>query len=196
MKKINQIKRVLLLFISVSSVFCLQVAYSFTNSTHRVHFEKILTDPIIVHQFDELKDAVERAEIYQQKGRPFFSDTDIKNFNAITDKLLKSLKIHEHLIPINYKAHSYVGKYQSNSCYQYYNSFAKDSIGKTCSEFPKGFSNCNECDQYVTAVRAIHKNNILHSHWWKKEAITSLVKVVKLKNGDEAYVGFELSPRK
>ena len=71
-----------------------------------------MTDPVIVHQLDGLKNAVSKAEIYYKNGRPFFANAQIKKFNNLTHKLLKWLRIHDHLIPEIYKTHTYVGKYQ------------------------------------------------------------------------------------
>jgi len=192
-------KKVLLSFaIIISSFFALPIyATEPTSLTdHQINFEKILSDPEVVKRFELLKNTAENADVYQKDNKTYFSEKDLAQLNKETTDLLQYLTQYDHILPKDYKAHTYVGKNQINSCYQYYNSYAKEDNNKSCAEFPSTFGNCEECNKYIEALRNVPKNHILHAQWWQHESITSYVTPIKLKNGDDAYVGFELSPYK
>ncbi|CAN5463634.1 hypothetical protein BH10PSE19_BH10PSE19_00970 [soil metagenome] len=194
-------------FVSISSISLL---FFFVSTEAQVHeqltidakaklkldFVSILSEPVIREDFAELKKVATNASLYQKEGKTYLSEKDLKKLDRITIKLEKRIHDEYHVDPNIYKAHSYVGQYQLNSCYQYYNSFAANSVGKDCAHFQHIFSTCGECNAYIQTLNKLPANHIIQSHWWKNEKITALVESLTLKNGDKAYVGFELSPKK
>ncbi len=180
-------------------IICLLLTSCIFNSNEKMHTTKkseylaMLLDPDVRKDFKEFKKEAASAELYKNNGRIYISPYDIKKLNALSASMINRLNHHYHLNPSKYKIHTYIGKNQMNSCYQYYNSLARDAEGKTCHEFPSDFASCQLCNEYIKALRAPHRLGVIHTRWWNGEKITALVDTIKLSNGDNAYAGLQLN---
>jgi hypothetical protein len=170
---------------------CAWKAKRFTNSKN-TEFMAMLSDPAIRKDFRSLKAVAMNANLYHQNGRVYFAEADIKKLNAISAALVNRLKYEYHLTASHYKIHTFIGKSEYKSCYQYYNSYNSSFIGKTCHEFSQSFASCRSCDGYIKAVRA-RKFSVIHATWWNDDKTIDLVDSFKLKNGDWVYMGLEIS---
>lgn len=157
-----------------------------------LEFSAVLSDPVIKSDFRNLRKAAISARVSNIDGKPYLAEQDVKKLNELSSILIDRLENHYHLNAKKHKIHTFIGKNQSGSCYQYYNSLATYSVGKTCEAFPKEFGSCQLCDEYVKAIR-VRAQKIIHSHWWNNERTTTLIDTFKLKNGDSVYLGLELS---
>lgn len=166
------------------------------QTVSNLNFTAALTDPIVQKDFHILKAAVIKLPIYAKAGKPYLSVEDDQKLDALTKPLIQQLQTHYHLDPLVYKVHSYIGRNHYNSCYQYYNSMHKKSAGQDCHSFAQEFSSCHLCNNYIKALRSRSADNIIQTHWWKNEETTSLVNTLKLSNGDDVYLGFELTVAK
>jgi hypothetical protein len=157
-------------------------------TTKKSEFLAMLLDPEIRKGYRELKKEAEQAQLYQKDGRTYIAAEDIKKLNAISAVLTNRLQYHYHLNPSQYRPHTYIGKNAYDSCYQYYNSLAPRQVGKSCGEFSRSFSSCDLCNKFIKKLRSPHSLRIVHM-----EKTTVLTEIIKLRNGDSAYVGLELS---
>lgn len=151
----------------------------------------ILSDPELKKDFRTLKTAAMDAQLYTRNGKTYIIEQDIQKLNALTATLVNRLQYNYHLNPKRNKIHTCIGKNEYNSCYQYYNSLEKNSVGKTCHEFRRGFADCQLCNALVKKIKS--GKRIVHFHWWNDEETSALVDAIKLRNGDSAYVELSLS---
>jgi hypothetical protein len=152
----------------------------------------MLSDPIIRQDFRRLKTEVLTANVYVQNGKVGFSEADIKKLDALSAVLVDRFQHEYHLTASRYKIHTFIGKNEFNSCYEYYNSFHSNSMGKSCDAFSRDFGSCQLCNNYIKTVRA-RKFSVIHAVWWNNEKTMNLVDTFKLKNGDSVYMGLEIS---
>ncbi len=180
----------LLSFILFSAMLC-----SCTFKTDRYSTTKksevvaMLLDPEVRKGYREFKKETAQSILYQSSGKTRLTETDINKLNAISTRLVNRLHYHYHLNPSRYNIHAEIGKNEYNSCYQYYNSKNKHSMGKSCREL----GSCTNCNKFIKAVRTPHSLSILHIHGWHNENITVLADPITLKNGESVYVKFGLS---
>ncbi len=167
-----------------------QETYRTTTNTQYV---ALLADPAVRKDFRALKAVVRNAHIYEKDGRPYLASADIKKMDAISEALINRLHYQYHLDPYAHKIHTYIGRNQYNSCYQYYNTMDPTSIGKSSAEFSNGFSSTELCNEYIKKLHSRPSLSIIHAHWWANEETTALVDTFRLRNGDNVYLGFELS---
>lgn len=179
-------KRINLLFASL--VFLTPLAYADGS----INLKDILLDKQVQTKLSELKHTAEAANIIKDK----LSTADYQKIADQSQQLIQLIHEKNHINTNDYKVHTYIGLNKANSCYQYYNSYETDVIGKSCQQFPSKFATCDECNAYVKAVQSRPKDHILLSHWWKNESITSLVETFELKSGEPVYLGLEISPKK
>lgn len=170
---------------------CAYKTKRFTNSKN-TEFVAMLSDPAIRKDFRGLKAIAMNANLYTQNGKVYFAAADIEKMNALSAVIIDRLKYEYHLTASRYKIHTFIAKNAYGSCYQYYNSYYANIIGKMCGEFPHGFASCQLCDGYVKAVKT-RKFSVIHAAWWNNEKTIDLVDVFKLKNGDSVYMGLEIT---
>lgn len=164
-----------------------------TKTTKNMEYVAILDDPMVRKDFRALVTTARRAHTYKQNGNIYLDPQDVKYMDALSSQIIGIMYYQYHLNPQAMKIHTYVGKNQYNSCYQYYNSMAHDSVGQSCDQFSTGFSSCRLCNQFISKVRARSSAHIVHAQWWANENTTALVETIELRNHDTAYVGLELS---
>jgi len=186
MKKIG-----ILLFICLLLSACAVGTKKFSSSKN-TEFMAMLSDPVIRKDFRQLKAVAMTANLYHADDRIYFSKKDVVKLDAISAVLVNRLRYEYHLNSSHYKIHTFIGKYQVHSCYQYYNSYATNEIGKACSAFSPQFGSCQLCDNYLKAIHS-RKLGIMHATWWNNENTIDLVDLFKLKNGDPVYMGLEMS---
>jgi hypothetical protein len=162
------------------------------TSSKSTEYVAMLSDPVIRKDFRNLKAVAMNANLYSQGGKTYFVAADIQKLDAISAVMINRLKSEYHLTASKYKIHTFIGTNEFNSCYEYYNSYHSNSIGKICHEFPQGFASCKLCNDYIKAVRS-RKFSVIHATWWNNEKTMNLVDTFKLKNGDRVYMGLEIS---
>lgn len=160
-----------------------------TKNRKRTEMFAMLTDPNIKKDYYALKTAAKAARVYQQNNKAVIDPQDVKTLNTLSAVLINHLHYQYHISPYSYNIHIYIGKNRFNSCYQYYDSRDTDLTGKNCS----ALGNCPLCNQFIKAVRARHGSNIIHTQSLSNNKIVALVDTFKLRNGDDVYLGFELS---
>jgi hypothetical protein len=170
---------------------CAWKAPKFTSSKN-TEFMAMLSDPVIRKDFRQLKATAMNAKLYRVNDKIYFSKEDILRMNALSNLLVNQLQNEYHLSARRYKIHTFIGKYQSGSCYQYYNSYAANEIGKACYDFSSSFASCQLCDNYIKAIHS-RKFSVMHAAWWNNEKTIDLIDLFKLKNGDLVYMGLEIS---
>jgi hypothetical protein len=186
MKKIG-----ILVFICLMLSACAVGTKKFSNNKN-TEYMAMLSDPAIRKDFRQLKAIAMSAELYTIDHRIYFSKEDIVKLDAISAVLINRLRYEYHLKAGHYRIHTFIGKYQAHSCYQYYNSYATNEIGKACYDFSHQFGSCQLCDNYLKAIHS-RKLGIMHATWWNNENTIDLVDLFKLKNGDAVYMGLEVS---
>ncbi len=165
-----------------------------SNKTDDSVFAKALADPAITKEFQKFKEAAIHMPLEQKNGQPAFTAQDIKKLDGLSTNLIQLLIVHSELDPAIHKAHTYIGLNKKGSCYQFYNSLYPVSTGQDCVHFSKEFGSCELCDDFIDQVNSRPSNNIAHTHWWKHEHTISLINTAKLSNGDDVYIGFEMTP--
>lgn len=154
----------------------------------------ILADPLVQNKFFILAEAAKGVHLSQKNNQAYISPKDLKKLNILSHRLVSLIQNKYHIDPKLYKIHTYIGQDKFNSCYQYYNSFSKEAMNKTCQNYKTNFSTCRLCNEYLKALHLRGDNHIVTSSWWHNEEIIAFVDTFKLSNGDDAYVGLELSP--
>lgn len=157
-----------------------------------LEYNAVLSDPVIKKDFRNLRKAAMSARVYNQDGNVYLVDQDIKKLNELSAILIDRLHYHYHLDPNKYNIRTFISRNKQNSCYQYYNSIDTSIIGKSCNAFPEKFATCQLCNEYIQAVKG-HGMRIIHAHWWENKRITALTNTFRLKNGDDVYLGLELT---
>jgi len=160
------------------------------QASKRIENEAMLTDPLIKKDFKILKDIAMNATLIKKNDNYYFSPADTKKLDAQSQKLIQHLISIYHLNYRSNKVHTSIGKLQSDSCYQFYNSYQSDMVGRSCESFTPGFGSCQQCNQYIQTLRARTKR-IIHAKWWRNEDVAALVDVFRLKNGVYVYLGLE-----
>ena len=181
----------ILVFICLMLSACAVETKKFSSSKN-TEFMAMLSDPAIRKDFRQLKAVAMTANLYHLDGRVSFSKEDVAKLDAISAVLANRLRYDYHLNANHYKIHTFIGKYQPHSCYQYYNSYAKSEINKACNAFSPQFGSCQLCDNYLKAIHS-RRLGIMHATWWNNENTVDLVDLFKLKNGDSVYMGLEIS---
>jgi hypothetical protein len=153
----------------------------------------ILKDPEVQNKFFVLEEEAKKAHLYQKDNQAYFNAADLRKIDSLSNHLINFINHKYNLDSKKYELHTYIGKYQANSCYQYYNSYQEDS-NKDCKHYLVGLSSCRLCNEYINALNKRGDDHILKAHW-KNEDILALVDTFKLSNNDDAYIGLELSPR-
>lgn len=164
-----------------------------TNRKKNIEYNAILTDPVVKQDFRNLKSIAVNAPIYNKANNPSFDEVTLTKLNEASAILIDRLKNHYHLNENKYKLHTYIGRNKLDSCYQYYNSYEINSIGKSCGDFSADFGSCKLCNDYVKTVKS-RSMKVIHSRWWNNTETTALIDTFKLRNGDFVYLGLELSP--
>ena len=153
-----------------------------------LEYNAVLTDPIIKKDFRNLKAAAIKARVYEKEGHFYFAESDLKQLNALSAILIDRLKNHYHLDPDSRRIHTFIGKNQKDSCYQYYDS-NNAAIGKECDSFQHPFKSCKSCPELVAlAQKYVQRIVQLHS-----ENATVLIDNFRLKNRDPVYIGLTIS---
>ena len=152
----------------------------------------MLSDPAIRKDFRQLKSVAINANLYRAENHVYFSPADLAKLDTISAALINRLKYEYHLKASHYKIHTFIAKYQPHFCYQYYNSYATNEVGKACYDFSNSFGSCQLCDNYLKAIHS-RRLGIMHATWWNNENTVDLVDLFKLKNGDYVYMGLEIS---
>jgi len=153
-----------------------------------------LADPVVQKDFQNLKEVAMTLPLQQKAGKSVFTAQSLKKLDKLSQPLIDRLTTYYHLDPAAYKSHTYISRNQYDSCYEYYNSLHKAAIGQDCVNYPKEFGNCKLCNAFIDKLRARPSNNIIYTHWWSHQETISLVDTLKLKNGDDVYLGFEITP--
>ena len=151
-------------------------------------YNAVLTDPIIKKDFRNLKAAAIKARVYEEEGHSYLADNDIKKLNALSAILIDRLQNHYHLDPRTHKIHTFIGKNQNGSCYEYYDSNSSD-IGKDCHSFSHPLDSCQTCNEFVNLTQ---KRVLRIVHLQSKNA-TVLIDTFKLRNRDNVYIGLSIS---
>lgn len=164
--------------------------------TNNINFAQMLKDPEIQQYFNELKTAAKNASIETKNNIPTISEKDIANLDRISTTLINRLHEKFKLDASLYRVHTYLSRYKINSCLEYYNSLARQVIGKDCNQYPSSFANCQQCNDYIKILEHRPKDNIIEAYWWQHAKIIALVDVLQLQNKDEAYIGLEITTKK
>src|SRR5262245_59425593 len=103
-------------------------------ASKKLEYEAMLSDPQIKKDFRAMKKVAMEATIHKNNGTLTFSQADLRKLNALSDALVSRLQEHYHVDASRQKTHTYIGKNQYDSCYQYYNSYSSHAVGKMCSQ--------------------------------------------------------------
>lgn len=163
------------------------------NRKKNIEYNAILTDPVIKKDFRNLKIIAANASINSDNDNPRFNENTLQQLDQATAVLVDRLQNHYHLNANNYKIHVYLGKNKPDSCYQYYHSYHKQLIGKSCGTTSSTSDACKACHEYTNIVKS-RSMKIVHASWLTHKETTALVDTFKLRNGDAVFLGLDLSP--
>lgn len=163
-----------------------------TNNKN-IEFNAILTDPVVKTDFRNLKNVAVNAALKQDDNRAYFDETALKKLDEASAVLMDRLQNHYHLNVSKHNIHTFIGKNNPDSCYQYYDSSNPSAIGKTCQDASSQFGSCNLCENYVNIVKSRTKR-IIHAPSRNNTDTMALIDTFKLRNGDFVYLGLALSP--
>jgi hypothetical protein len=189
MKKIGITVFILLLFCTALSSCSFKTNKLTSRNTEMV---AMLSDPVIRQDFRHLKSIAQNAAIYNQYGKKVFSEADIQKLDTMSAAIVNRLKHEYHLTSARYKVHTFIGKNEYNSCYEYYNFYHSHAMNQACDAFSHDFGSCALCNKYIQTIRS-RRFSIIHAVWWNNERTMNLVDTFKLKNGDSVYMGLEIS---
>lgn len=159
-----------------------------TTPRKNLAYNAVLTDPVIKKDFRRLKTAAMKARVYKKDDYFYFDEDDIKQLNALSAILIDRLQNHYHLDKNIHKIHTFIGKNQNNSCYEYYDSNPM-FIGKDCHSFSHPLDSCQTCNEFV-ALAQRYVQRIVHL---RSQNATVLIDTFKLRNRDSVYLGLAIT---
>lgn len=181
-------------------IFCLFLNSCATPSTksldtkkRNIEFNAVLTDPVVKTDFRSLKSIAMNAALNQKDGYASFDENTLKKLDGASAILIDRLQNHYHLNANKYKIHTFIGRNNAASCYQYYDSSDTNTIGKTCQDRSSQFGSCSRCENYVSIVKS-RNMRVIHAPSRNNTDTMALIDTYRLRNGDFVYLGLELSP--